>query len=232
VKKRPALTASEFSDQLATNSDYQSGIAAQKALTAAIEAEAEPIIADLCAAGFGISSVGDLRRKYNPLPSEAVQILLKWLPQVRIPALQEAIARDLAYVAEPFDVRPLLAVFEQSVSESLRWAIANTLVELRPLDAREWVIEALKRRDYGRAREMLPLALARIAPREVANRILTEYLDEMPGHVALGLAESGGPIEADLLRRKTKCEKGWIQKELKRAIGKIDKRTNADTTTD
>jgi hypothetical protein len=71
---------------------------------------------------------------------------------------------------------------------------------------------------------MLLLALARIAPRDVANPVLLRHLDEMPGHVALGLAESGGMAEAEALRHKATREKGWVRKELQRAIRRIEKR--------
>ena len=224
MKKRQPLSADQFAAQLAANPEYQAGLAAQEKRADAIEAEAQPVVAELRAAGFTVSSIGELRRSYGPLPTTAVQILLRWLPRVAAFSLQEAIARDLAYVIDPFDVRPLLALFEDTSSESLRWAIANTLAELRPLDARDWVITALEHREYGRAREMLPLALARIAPRDVANPILLNHLEEMPAHVALGLAESGGPIEAAELKRAAEREKGWIRKELQRAIKEIEKR--------
>jgi hypothetical protein len=224
VKKRQTLTAAEFAAQLATNPEYQAGIAAQAARAAAIEAEAQPIVADLRAAGFSVSSVGELRLRYMPLPGTAVGILLRWLPRVTAAPLQDAIARDLANVTEPFNVQPLIALFERTSSESLRWSIANTLAELRPLDARGWIIQALERPEYGRAREMLLLALARIAPRDVANPVLLRHLDEMPGHVALGLAESGGMAEAEALRHKATREKGWVRKELQRAIRRIEKR--------
>lgn len=92
---------------------------------------------------------------------------------------------------EPFDVRPLLTRFEQTASESVRRAIGNTLAELRPLDVRDWVTVTLARREYGRAREMLPLALARIAPRDVANALLLEHRDDMPGHVSHRRQPSG-----------------------------------------
>jgi hypothetical protein len=227
MKKRETLTAAEFAAQLANDSEYQAKVAAQKEHAAVIEAEAKPILADLAAVGVNIGSIDELRRSYAALPRPVVDVLLRWLGQLSNPALQEAIVRDLAGVQEPFDVHPLLTLFEQTASQSVRWAIANTLAELRPLDAREWVIGALDRAEFGRAREMLPLALARIAPSGVANAVLVKHLDDMPAHVAIGLAESGGPAEAELLRRKANSEKGWIRKELTRAIRKIERRFKA-----
>jgi hypothetical protein len=41
---------------------------------------------------------------------------------------------------------------------------------------------------------MLVLAVARIAPREQATEVLTDLLDELPGHVAMGFAEIGDEL--------------------------------------
>jgi len=223
MKNKQKLTAAELSESLASDPVYQGKLVAQNQRAAEVEAASAPLLADLAAVGFSVNSVDELRA-HSPIPSPAAQVLLRWLGRLSIPALQDAIVRDLAYVEEPFDVRPLLVLFEQTASDSLRWAIANTLAELRPLDAREWVISTLNNREYGRAREMLPLALARIAPSNVANTVLLKHLDEMPGHVALGLAESGGLVEADVISRRALSEKGWIRKELERAARKIRKR--------
>lgn len=226
MKKSQKLTAAGLLAQLADDPQYQKKLAAQQRRVAEIEAAARPILADLEMAGFSVRSIDELLATHSPLPSEAVQILLRWLGRLTVPSLQDLIVRGLAYVEEPFDVRPLLALFEQTSSESLRCVIANTLAELRPLNVVEWVSQALNNREYGRAREMLPLALARIAPNNVANAILLEHLEEMPGHVALGLAESGCDAEKEAMKRKALSEKGWVRRELKRAVNRIEKRSS------
>lgn len=227
MKKRDSLTAAELAAQLANDPDYQSKLAAQNERAAAILAEVKPILADLEALGISVNSIDELRLAYSALPESVVKVLVRWMNRLSIPSLQESIVRELASVQEPFDVRPLLQLFERTTSDSLRWAIANTLAELRPLDARDWVINALGTSKYGRAREMLLLALARIAPSSVANPVLVTYLEEMPGHVALGLAESGGRLEAELLERQARTEHGWVLQELTRAISMIGTRLNA-----
>jgi HEAT repeat protein len=228
VTKNRKLTAAEFAAELEKDPAYQAKLAKQRERASQIEATERLVLNELAAVGFSVDSLADLRLHHLPLPPEIVSVLLTWLPRLEEPAVQEAIARDLAQVQEPFDVTPLLELFERTASESVRWAIANTIAELRPLDSRDWVIRALERRDFGRSREMLPLALARIAPSNVANRVLRAHLDEMPGHVALGLAESGGPEELEVLRQKAQDSKGWVRKELQRAIKKIEKRVGAD----
>jgi hypothetical protein len=106
----------------------------------------------------------------------------------------------------------------------VRWAIANAFAELRPLRLRDWLGHALTIAEYGRSREMLTLAVARTLPATEACRLLIEVFDQMPGHVALGLAECGGAAEAAFLRARQPATKSWVKKEIDRAIKMIEKR--------
>lgn len=223
MKKRRAMTAKELMAELENDPDYQAGLRAQEQRLAAIRESERTVIREIQEAGVHVDSLADLRQRYLPLPDEVVQVLLRCLESV-VPQVQDEIVRTLASVEKPFDVRPLTRLFEMTESDSLRWAIANTLTELRPLDLREWLVEALARREYGRSREMLPLAVARTAPPSVANKVLLSHFDEMPGHVALGLAESGGSYELEVLRERAPSTKGWVRKEIDRAI-RIDRKS-------
>lgn len=224
MKRVKSVTAEELVARLASDSKYQAALAAQRQRAMEIQVAEEPILRALSAAGYPGEAIEDIVRRHTPLSAGLCQILLDFLQRTGELRIQETIVRSLALTATPFDVRPLIDLFEQTSSASLRWAIANTLAELRPLDARDWVIAALDRVEYGRAREMLPLALARIATTRVANEVLLRHLDELPAHVALGLAESGGAAEVNALKRKAQTEKGWVRKEIERAIRKIEKR--------
>ncbi len=132
--------------------------------------------------------------------------------------------RALGAAREEFDAGPLVHLFERSDSPTLRWAIANTLAETRPAGLRDWLIRALQDRHYGKAREMLALAAARTNPPEVVNRVLVRLLDELPGHAALALAETGGPRELDALRRAYAGATGWEREQIGRTINMIERR--------
>lgn len=224
MTKRKKLTAEEFAEALKTDTRYQDDLAHRARHAAVVEREGGLVIADLARAGVDVSSLEELESAAAGFSSEAVEILLRWLPKLSAPSLQTAIVRCLASVDESFDIQPLLALYASTSSASVRWAIGNAIAEIRPLEAKGWVIDALARTDYGRAREMLPLALARIAPSEVANVVLMRYLEEMPGHVAMGLAESGGNEEARRLTAMVPATKGWVRKEIQRAIRSIERR--------
>jgi len=60
------------------------------------------------------------------------------------------------------------------------------------------------------------LAAARTNPPDTANPVLLRLLDELPGHAALGLAESGTLSELPALERAYKSTTGW-EREADRA---------------
>jgi hypothetical protein len=225
VKKGRKVSAQEFAAQLARDPEYRAGIEAQNRRAAEVRAAERWVLEDLEATGYPATSLEDLKQRYAPFPSRVSAVLLGWLARSSFPQLDEAIVRALGSAGEGFDVIPLLRLFETTTSDSLRWAIANTLAELRPLDVREWLIKAMSDRQYGRAREMLPLAIVRTSPAPVANEVLLAFLEEMPGHVALALAYSGGPAELEALRAKVGSTRGWAKKEIEKAIRAISRRT-------
>jgi hypothetical protein len=71
---------------------------------------------------------------------------------------------------------------------------------------------------------MLALAVARVCPPATANPVLTELLNVIPGHAALALAACGGKAELQQLEARLATAKGWVRKEIVRAIKAIRKR--------
>lgn len=234
MKKKQSLTAAEFVAQLQQDPEYvRQQEAHQQELAALAERRAEllePVLADLARAGYSTSALDDLVRQYAPLPENVSTILLGWLPRIEDPFVQEQLVRALA-AGRRFDGRALVALFERTDSALLRWAIANTIAQARPEGVVEWLRTAVVNRALGDARQMLPLALARLDEPVVANAILREVFDELPGHVALAWAESGGVAELNLLRNKRNvAPKDWVRKEIDKAIRAIELRTSDPST--
>ena len=103
-------------------------------------------------------------------------------------------------------------------------AIANTIAEARPKGITDWLLSVVKDPAYGDARQMLTLAVARIASPQIANETLISIYDQLPGHVALALAESGGERELKFLEDKRDRSKGWVRREIEKAVKTIIKR--------
>jgi hypothetical protein len=149
---------------------------------------------------------------------------LRWIPFIHYEPLSEALVRVLAATKEEYDARPLVEVFERTKDSSLRWAIANTLSCTKPIGVADWVLKALENPSYGRAREMLCIAAARLAGRERATPILKKIFDEFPGHVALAWRRIGEEEELEFLKSKVTDEKGFPNNEIRKTIASIEKR--------
>jgi hypothetical protein len=228
MKKNKEITAAELMAQLQSDSEFVSHQdeqeKARKQREAKYRALAAPILDELNSMGVKASALGDLLRFYAPISAEITETLLHHLPAINDEVLQEQIVRVLGSSNEPFNGAGLVKLFESSQSQNLRWAIANTIAEARPLDITNWVIYAVSNPLYGQAREMLVLAVARLASADTAREVLAPLFDIFPGHIAAALAEFGDEREVQILRQKLDGYKGWQKKEINRAITHIQKR--------
>jgi hypothetical protein len=188
-----------------------------------VREQAQPYLHKLRCIGYDVTSLDDLVREYAPLSEQAADILLEWLSLSSNESTQEQIIRAIGAARGNIDPRPLLELFDRSPSDTTKWAIANAIAELRPSGIVQWIVSSLARPQNGKSREMLLVALARVAPHETANPVLLEHFEEMPGHVALALADSGGAAEATFLREESHRFKGWVRKEIDRATRSIVK---------
>jgi hypothetical protein len=160
----------------------------------------EPVMDDLRHVGVFVEEWNDVITRYCPLSPSVVERLLSWLPRLEDPDALEVIVRALA--AAPtvrFDGGELTRLFETTECESLRWAIANTLSCTQPEGVEAWVVRAVQNPAYGKGREMLAIALARLLPSTLANPVLVSLLEDLPIHAASGLALSGTPNEVTFL---------------------------------
>lgn len=226
-KKR--ITAEELMAQLERDPAYvkrQAELAdAHELREAEIALAMRPLLQRLAEQGYEVSDLRELVLRHAPLAPKVVDTLLEWLPKIEDGAIKEHIVRALGAAGAPFPGESLAELFDRSTSEGLRWAIANTIAEARPGGITDWVLERARDPATGKAREMLALAVARLAPPEVANAALLRMLDDLPGHVALALAEIGGPYEATVLEAKSAATRGWVKREIEAAIRAIRRRS-------
>jgi hypothetical protein len=189
-----------------------------------LDASSEPILRSLRAAGYPVDVFDQIVRTYAPLPKGVVDVLLAALTKVDEVRIQEGIVRALGASHIRYDGRVLTELFEATDDHALRWAISNTLSVGKMRGAGAWILDAVQRKEYGTARQMLPLAAVRHNPPELANPILVALLSDMPGHVALGLAESGGESELAALRVQYELVEGWEKNTIGQAIDVIQRR--------
>ncbi len=211
----------------------------RKRLQEEFEAVERPVLSDLRKTGIKLPSLGEVHLfgRYLPLSIEAVKVLSHWLPNVHY-RLQEPIVRLLAVPAQPYDGAFLAKLFDDTLKLDLdqeeldkgralldlRWAIANTIAEARPLGLDNWVASKIEDPLLGQSKEMLFLAAARLCPREQALRLLWNSFDDFPVHCALGISEVGQVGDLETLQTKKSSYSGMVGKEIGRGIRQMRKR--------
>ncbi|MCU0649590.1 MAG: hypothetical protein MUF00_16475 [Gemmatimonadaceae bacterium] len=228
MTKRKAKSAADFLAELSADKGYSTEQNARQEERIRREqylrALTRPLLDELSAAGFPVDSLDSLVPRHAPLPASITGLLLRHLPIIDEVAIQTQLVRALGVSATPLPAEPLVRVFRETHSDALRYAIANTLACTEVRDVGAWLLSAVRNREYRTARQMLVLALARRVQPSQANPILLELLDEMPGHVALALAESGGVAELSALEHRYTSTAGWEKKEIGKAISVIRRR--------
>lgn len=203
----------------------------------AYDEAAKPLIAQLHRLGFNVESVADLfNRRMNY--REAIPLLLEWLPRIDNLDVKESVVRTLSVKwARPVAARPLIEEFRRAPAEEelgLKWAIANGLEVVADESVFEEIVEFVRDRSHGRAREMLAMALGNMKdPRAVP--VLLELLDDeqVVGHTLIGLrrqfrqksVRADLPVEAvrGAVERFLDHPKTWVRREAKRVLEWIEK---------
>jgi hypothetical protein len=229
MTKKAWVSAKELMAQLQQDPEYQKQAAererAHEERVRQRQAASDAVERALRNAGYDIDVLEDLAPRYAPITQPAIGILLSWLPRVQDKMVREMMVRALAATTESFDGWPLALAFEESRSESFRWAIGSTMALAHPTGLAEWVVRAVADPASGKARETLAVATARLAPPEVAIRTLAPLLEELPVSVAQAFAQCGGSAEAALLEARRERAQGWQRKEIDKAIRAIRKRS-------
>ncbi|TLY64525.1 MAG: HEAT repeat domain-containing protein [Gammaproteobacteria bacterium] len=117
------------------------------------------MLKELGARGFRVNTIGELRQS-NAEYRAAVPILLHWLSRISDPQVKEDIVRTLSVPwAKPAAAPALIEEFRKAESGEIRWAIANGLAVIADDAVFEELAELVYDKGYGKAREMLALAL-------------------------------------------------------------------------
>jgi hypothetical protein len=179
--------------------------------------EAEPLLAALEAAGVDTVDFGQFSDFTTFDFARATPILIDWLPRVDDPRLKEVMARSLTGQrgAQGAGAQRLIAEFRRpdyAEHEALRWAIANALATLAgPADADD-IIDLLRDRRYGKARQMLCDALARTRdPRRDDVLVALIADDDVAGHAILALRR---------ISRRGFAQPARLRRELEALLGR------------
>lgn len=161
-ENRKPMSAAELMAQLEIDPEYRQRRAdrdrrlrQQQEASAAME---RPILDELRAQGFKSDSISDVVKTHAPLSARLVDILRRRLESLSNDPLEdgsdsarlaESLVRALGATRVRFNGQPLVACFERTSDESLRFAIANTIALTRPHSIDGWLSEKLKDPYWG-----------------------------------------------------------------------------------
>jgi len=178
--------------------------------------------------GMDVTSVFDLLLWGDPYP-RAVPVLLDYLPRVQNKGIKEGIVRALTVKeARGKADKALVSEFRSLPAEqqyfSLKWAIGNALSVVATDAVFDELVELVRDKRHGRAREMLAVALGNMKNPAVVD-VLIELLgdEEVAGHAIMALGKLKAEKARPFIERFLEHPKAWVRREAKKALAKLDK---------
>jgi hypothetical protein len=229
--KRKPVTAEEFMNRLEQDPAYLAKLEAQRRLQESSRKEAAlaaiPVLEELAQLGFHLNTVAELyNKKLNY--KEAIPVLLHWLPLINNLDVKESIVRALSVKwAKPSAAKLLVQEYREvrdPTGSGIKWAIGNALAVVADDAALDDIIEFVKDKGHGRARQMLAVALGNMKDPRAADALITLLDDEeVAGHAIMGLGKLKARSARPLIEPFLNHEKTWIRKEAQKALARIDK---------
>jgi len=196
-KKSGSMTAAELQSELANDPEYQAMLREKEARRAALDAELAqdeaPLVQELRDAGVHViltripweeyegapRSVWDLVNTDASYP-DAIPILVKHLQGDHREQTKEGIARALTVPeARGIATRTLIDEFSKTDDQEsqFKWVLGAAIAETATPDTVSQIVELIRDKRHGKARDMLPLA-CQLMPKAEAESFLQEVVDD------------------------------------------------------
>jgi HEAT repeat protein len=228
--RRSPITADELLYELEQDPEYQRRQAElQRQQQRNIEeylTAAAPVLRDLAQAGVHVDRISAdqlIEQDYKT----AIPILLRWLPRVDNLRIKEAIVRSLSVPwAKPTAAPALVDAFRQAPDDppGLKWAIGNALSIVADDSVFQDIVALVRDKRHGPGREMVVEALANMRNPQAVD-VLCELLadEEVAAHAVVALGKLKAARARPQIEPFLNHSEGWVRKEAKRALAKIDK---------
>lgn len=186
-----------------------------------------PILEELGEAGLHVEWISDLyarRLQYK----EAIPILLRWLPRTVNNDVKEAIVRALSVPwAKPDAATALVREFRNlppGEAPGLQWAIGNALAVVADDSVASDLEDMIRDARYGKAREMLVVALGNMKEPRAQETLLQLLSDDaLAGYAIMSLGKLRARKAAPMIKRFENHPQAWIRREAKKALAKIER---------
>ncbi len=154
---------------------------------------------------------------------EFIKIVIKWLPKIeyRVGGLLL-----LAETNKKYDGRVIIPIFKESNSFD-KWRICSAIAYNPPLNINDWVRDTYLSKEYGYSETgLLPLAIAKMFPRDEARKILKQGFDHHYRVTPEALGKVGTAEDIPFLEKKLliNYDATHVHKDIEKAIKRIKKR--------
>jgi hypothetical protein len=187
----------------------------------------DQLVEELHNHGFLISEISDLyNKKYNY--REIIPVLIKALDRENDPVTLEQIVRALTVPwARPAAAKSLAKLFSRIDGGSelgLRWVVGNALSVVADDSVYDEIVSYISNAGFGRSREMLVLALAKMRTRN-ADEILMRLLNDkdLVGHALIAVRKRKFKGAMDIARSFENDPHEWIRKEAKKTVDVLER---------
>lgn len=186
----------------------------------------QPVLEELSAGGVWVTDLRELRTRDATEYRGAVPVLLRWLNRVTDVAVKQDIVRTLSVpYAAPAAARPFVEEFRRATTGGLRWAVANGLAVVADDGVFKDVAGLVTDARYGKAREMLAVALGNMQPPGAVDVLINLLRDEdVAGHAAIALGKLRAFAALEPLKTLAPHRQEWVREEAKKAIAAIEGR--------
>ena len=226
-KKKSGVTAKELMDRLNSDPAYvarkkeKSEAHAQK--VASNTRFVADLLRDLAEAGCKVDSLEQLQRNKETYLT-ALPVLLRTFAGTHVVAFKTILLSHFCSPWSGLTATPLLIdEFKKADTESLRWAIGNALNIIADDSSYDSIVQLACDTRYGKAREMVTLALGDMK-NPVAMDILRQLLkDEVVcGYAVMALGKLKAHQARSDLVPFLSHEKPWIRAEATKALKRLD----------
>lgn len=159
----------------------------------------------------------------TPISDDLIKIVVSWIPKLKY---KLSVIDFLREAKNKYDGRVLIPIFNESDKQG-KWRICSAIEYNPPLHINEWVKETYLDKQYGYSETgLLPLAIAKMFPRDEARVILKQGFDHHYRVTPEALGKVGTPEDIPFLEEKllVNYDATHVKKDIEKAIKKIKKR--------
>ena len=160
----------------------------------------------------------------KPLSHDFINIVIDWKPRLKYKAGAVSYLRESK---DRYDGRVLIPIFDEASSKE-KWFICEAIVQNPPKHLNEWVKQTYLDKRFGYSETgLLPLAVAKMFPKDEAREILKQGFDHLYRVTPEALGKIGCPEDISFLEEKLSksYDAPHVKKDIMKAISKIQKKT-------